>query len=60
MIKSFNSSTLRSISKIIGEEILTNKQISEQFHNSGLIDTNEGMFIPVELCTRIPVEKCTS
>lgn len=42
MTKSFNPSTLRSISKIIGEEILTHKQINEQFHNSGLIDTGEG------------------
>lgn len=41
MIESFNSTTLRSISKIIGE-ILSNKQIKEQFHNSGIIDTGEG------------------
>jgi uncharacterized protein (TIGR02391 family) len=42
MIENFNLSTLRSISKIIGEQILSNKEISEQFHNSGLIDTKEG------------------
>jgi hypothetical protein len=42
MTKSFDPSTLRSISKIIGEQILTHKEINEQFHNSGLIDTGEG------------------
>ena len=42
MTDSFDLSTLRSISKIIGEDILTHKQINEQFQNSGLIDTGEG------------------
>jgi len=42
MTNSFDFSTLRTISKIIGEVILTHKQIDEQFHNSGLVDTCEG------------------
>ena len=42
MTTSFDLSTLRSISKIIGENILTHKQINEQFQNSGLVDTGEG------------------
>ena len=42
MTNSFDLSTLRSISKIIGENILTHKQINEQFQNSGLLDTGEG------------------
>ncbi len=42
MTNSFDLSTLRSISKIIGEVILTHKQINEQFQNSGLVDTGEG------------------
>ena len=42
MTNSFDLSILRSISKIIGEDILTHKQINEQFQNSGLVDTGEG------------------
>ncbi|KAF2082086.1 TIGR02391 family protein [Flavobacterium sharifuzzamanii] len=42
MIQNFDPSTLRSISNIVGEQILTHKQINEQFHNAGLFDTNEG------------------
>ncbi|MBZ4036756.1 TIGR02391 family protein [Flavobacterium sp. 17A] len=42
MIKSFDPDTLRSISIIIGEEILTHKQITEQLNNSGISDNTEG------------------
>jgi uncharacterized protein (TIGR02391 family) len=42
MIKSFDPSTLRSLSKIIGEDILTHKEINEQFQNAGISDTGEG------------------
>ncbi|MCX8473145.1 MAG: TIGR02391 family protein [Sediminibacterium sp.] len=42
MTNSFDLSTIRSLSKIIGEDILTHKQINEQFQNAGLVDTGEG------------------
>lgn len=42
MTKNFDLNTIRSISTIIGEQILTHKQINEQFQNSGIIDTGEG------------------
>ncbi len=42
MSENFNPSTLRSISKIIGEEILTHKEINEQFNNSNLIEAGQG------------------
>jgi uncharacterized protein (TIGR02391 family) len=41
MTKGFDLNTLRSVSKIIGEEILTHRQINEQFQNSGLVDSGE-------------------
>lgn len=42
MTNSFDLNVLRSISKIIGEQILTHKQIVEQFQNAGLVDNGEG------------------
>lgn len=42
MTDSFDLNILRSVSKIVGEDILTHKQINEQFQNAGLIDTGEG------------------
>ena len=42
MTNIFDLSTLRSLSKIIGEEILSHKEINEQFQNSGIVDTGEG------------------
>jgi len=42
MTNNFDFNTLRSLSIIIGEQILTHKQINEQFQNSGLVDTGEG------------------
>lgn len=42
MIKSFDPDTLRNISIIIGEEILTHKQITEQLNNAGISDYTEG------------------
>ncbi len=42
MIESFDPSTLRSISKIIGEEILTHREINEQFQNAEITDNGEG------------------
>lgn len=42
MIQKLDLDNLRAISKIIGEEILTHKQINEQFQNLGLIETGEG------------------
>lgn len=42
MTNNFDLSTIRSLSTIIGEQILTNRQITEQFLNSSLVDTGEG------------------
>ncbi|HTF20887.1 MAG TPA: TIGR02391 family protein [Chryseolinea sp.] len=42
MTRSFDLSTIRSLSTIIGEEILTHKQINEQLQNCGIADTREG------------------
>jgi uncharacterized protein (TIGR02391 family) len=42
MTKSFDPTTLRTISIIIGEEVLTHREITEQFHNAGIIDNGEG------------------
>ena len=42
MTEKFDPTTLRSISIIIGEEILTHKQINEQFQNAGIFDNGEG------------------
>lgn len=42
MINNFDLSILRGLSVIIGEEILTHRQIDEQFQNAGILDTGEG------------------
>lgn len=42
MTNSFDLNTLRSLSKIVGEQILTHKQINEQFQNAGFIEAVEG------------------
>jgi uncharacterized protein (TIGR02391 family) len=42
MTTNFDLNTIRSLSKIIGEEVLTHRQINEQFLNSGLVDNGQG------------------
>lgn len=42
MTDNFDLNTLRSLSAIIGEQILTHRQINEQFENAGIADTGEG------------------
>ena len=42
MTDNFDLNTLRSLSIIIGEQILTHRQINEQFENAGISDTGEG------------------
>lgn len=42
MTPNFDLNTIRSLSKIIGEDILTHRQINEQFQNSGLVDSGQG------------------
>jgi len=42
MTSSFDLNTLKSLSIIVGEQILTHRQINEQFQNAGLTDTGEG------------------
>ncbi len=42
MKESFDLNTLRSLSKLIGEEILTHRQIDEQFQNAGITDSGQG------------------
>jgi len=49
MTNSFDLNILRSISKIIGEDVLTHKQINEQFQNAGITDTGEGTNKPDRL-----------
>lgn len=48
MIKSFDPTTIRSLSIIIGD-VLTHKQISEQLQNAGIIDSGEGTNKPDRL-----------
>ena len=54
MTNSFDFSTLRSVSKIIGEDILTHKQINEQFQNAGLIYLKNGSIIRGIIIEQIP------
>jgi uncharacterized protein (TIGR02391 family) len=42
MVNNFDLNTIRSLSVLIGEEILTHRQINEQLQNSGIIDVGEG------------------
>jgi uncharacterized protein (TIGR02391 family) len=64
MTNSFDQNTLRSLSKIIGEQILTHKQINEQFQNSGLVETGEGTNKPdriyYTLIARQKQDKCAN
>ena len=42
MTPSFDDISLRNISTIIGVDMLTHKQITEQFKNFGFVETGEG------------------